>query len=214
MTAATLPGGQPGPAQGAGPASLRSPTPEGAARRRLLLATAGTVGGLGLVATAVPFVETFEPSARARAMGAPVEADWGSLAPGQLRTVAWRGMPVWLMRRTPAMVAALDAPNPDLADPDSRHSDQPPACRNPTRSLQPDLLVAVGICTHLGCIPSLKIGDAGFESLMHAREDGFLCPCHGSRYDLAGRVVRNVPAPLNLPIPPYQLLAGQTVRIG
>ena len=214
MTAASLSDGAPGRPAGAGPASLQLPTPEGAARRRLLLTTAGSVGGLGLVATAVPFVETLEPSARALAKGAPVEASWSDLAPGQLRTVAWRGMPVWLMRRTPAMVASLDAPNPDLADPDSRHSVQPPACRNPTRSLQPELFVAVAICTHLGCIPSLKVGDASFQALMHGHDDGFLCPCHGSRYDLAGRVVRNVPAPLNLEIPPYQLLAGQTVRVG
>jgi ubiquinol-cytochrome c reductase iron-sulfur subunit len=188
-------------------------TPADAERRRVLTYVAGAVGGAGLIATAYPFVDSFEPSAQALAAGGPVEAAWGDLRPGQLRTVAWRGKPVWVMRRTPAMVAELDRGIPQLADPDSKHSEQPAACRNATRSLLPDLFVAVGICTHLGCSPVLKVGDPAFEAQMNG-EDGFFCPCHGSRYDLAGRVVKNVPAPLNLEIPPYALQPGQRVRIG
>ncbi len=193
--------------------SLKPPSPSEAQRRQWLLRATGTIGGLGLVAGAGPFVASLEPSARARAQGGPVEAGWADLQPGQMRTVAWRGQPVWLLRRSPAMVTTLEADNPDLVDPDSRRSDQPAACRNATRSLQAELFVAVGICTHLGCSPGLKIGDPAFRALMHDR-DGFLCPCHGSRFDLAGRVVRNVPAPINLVVPPYKLQAAQRVVIG
>jgi ubiquinol-cytochrome c reductase iron-sulfur subunit len=182
-------------------------------RRALLLHTAQVVGGVGVLAAAVPFVQSFEPSARARAEGEPVTASWAALQPGELQTVAWRGKPVWLMRRSPEMIAALSQPNPELADADSLRSEQPQACRNASRSLTPELLVAVGICTHLGCSPTLHLGDSSFDSSIHSL-GGFLCPCHGSRFDLAGRVVRNVPAPTNLEIPPHVLQDGQRVLIG
>ena len=182
-------------------------------RRRLLRQTTEVIGGIGLVAAACPFVASLEPSERARAQGGPVEATWGDLPVGTLRIVAWRGQPVWLLRRSPEMIASLRAPNPMLADPGSKRSIQPDACRNATRSLNQELLVAVGICTHLGCTPGLKVGDVAFDAQNHV-EGGFLCPCHGSRFDLAGRVVRNVPAPTNLTIPPYALQGANGLLIG
>ena len=182
-------------------------------RRRMLRRTTAVLGGVGLAATACPFVASLEPSERARAEGGAVEAAWGDLPVGVLRTVAWRGQPVWLLRRSAEMIESLRMPNPMLADPDSRRSEQPAACRNPTRSLRPDLFVVIGICTHLGCTPGLKVGDTAFDAQDHA-VGGFLCPCHGSRFDLAGRVMRNVPAPTNLTVPAYVPLGAGRVRIG
>lgn len=192
-------------------AFLKPPGDE--ARRRLLQRATEVVGGIGVIATAYPFVASLEPSERARAEGGPVEAAWGDLPVGVLLTVAWRGQPVWLLRRSREMIAALREPNPMLADPDSTRSEQPTACRNSTRSLSPELFVAVGICTHLGCTPGLHLGDSAFDAQNHAL-GGFLCPCHGSRFDLAGRVVRNVPAPTNLTVPPYAPQGGHRVLIG
>lgn len=182
-------------------------------RRRLLRRATEVVGGIGLIATACPFVASLEPSERARAEGGPVEAEWGSLPVGVLRTVAWRGQPVWLLLRSPEMITTLREPNPMLVDPDSKRSEQPTACRNSTRSLSPELFVVVGICTHLGCTPGLQVGDSAFDAQNHTL-GGFLCPCHGSRFDLAGRVVRNVPAPINLTVPPYVLQGDKRVLIG
>lgn len=184
-----------------------------AARRRLLRNATGLMGAAGLAATAVPFVSSFEPSAVARARGGPVQADVSTLAPAELRIVAWRGQPVWLMRRTEAMVRALQAPDGDLVDPLSKRSEQPASCRNATRSVRPELFVAVGICTHLGCSPKLRLDDAALNRELHA-PGGFLCPCHGSRFDLAGRVVKDVPAPTNLVIPPYRFTSAATLQIG
>lgn len=184
-----------------------------ATRREVLLAATGVMGAAGLVAASIPFVQSLEPSALALARGGPVDVDVSDLAPGQLRTVEWRGKPVWLMRRTDDMVRALQAPNAHLADPDSRRSEQPASCRNSTRSERPDLLVAVGICTHLGCSPVLRLGDAALSEELKA-PGGFFCPCHGSRFDLAGRVVKNVPAPTNLDIPEYRFTAASQLRIG
>jgi ubiquinol-cytochrome c reductase iron-sulfur subunit len=184
-----------------------------ARRRDVLLAATGIAGGVGLVMAAYPFVASMEPSARARARGGPVVADVSDLAPGELRTVAWRGKPVWLMRRTDEMVRALRQPNPDLVDPLSRQSVQPPACVNSTRSERPDIFVALGVCTHLGCSPLLHLHDAALNAELHA-PGGFFCPCHGSRFDLAGRVVKNVPAPTNLEIPDYRFTSASTVQIG
>lgn len=184
-----------------------------ATRRQVLLAATGIMGAAGLVAASVPLVESMQPSALALARGGPVDVDVGDLAPGQLRTVEWRGKPVWLMRRTDDMVRALQAPNPQLADPESRRSEQPASCSNATRSQRPDLLVAVGICTHLGCSPVLRLSDASLNAELHA-PGGFLCPCHGSRFDLAGRVVKNVPAPTNLDIPDYRFMSATQLRIG
>lgn len=182
-------------------------------RRQWLLHTAQALAGVGALAAAAPFVASLEPSQRARAEGGPVVASWAALQPGELQTIAWRGRPVWLLRRSPAMIAALAEPNPQLADAASLRSEQPADCRNGGRSLTPELFVAVGICTHLGCSPTLQLGDAQFDASIHS-VGGFLCPCHGSRFDLAGRVVRNVPAPTNLEVPPYVLQDGQRVLIG
>lgn len=193
--------------------SLAEPSAADRRRRELLAAAAGLVGAAGLLATAVPFVESLEPSEAARARGAPVEVDVGALAAGELRTVEWRGKPVWLMRRSDAMVRALLAGNTALADAASRRSQQPPACANATRSLRPDLFVALGLCTHLGCTPTLRLDDEGLAAELHA-PGGFVCPCHGSRFDLAGRVLKNMPAPTNLEIPEHSLTRDRLVTIG
>lgn len=184
-----------------------------ATRRRLLRTAAGVVGGAGLLAAAYPFVASLEPSERSRAFGGPVQVDLATLAVGELRTVEWRGKPVWLMRRSDEMVRALRWPDPELADPQSKRSEQPASCANPTRSERADLFVAIGICTHLGCTPTLRLDDAALNAELHA-PGGFVCPCHGSRYDLAGRVVKNVPAPTNLEIPDYAFTGASTLRIG
>ena len=177
-----------------------------------MAATTG-LGGVGLLAAAYPLIASLQPSAAARAGGAPVRIDTAGIAAGELRTVEWRGRPVWVMRRTPAMVNALLQPNDVLADPQSKRSDQPAACRNATRSLHPELFVCVGVCTHLGCTPVLQLGDRDFDAQMHG-PGGFYCPCHGSRFDLAGRVVKHVPAPINLDVPPHTLAADGGLVIG
>ncbi|MBU6437306.1 MAG: ubiquinol-cytochrome c reductase iron-sulfur subunit [Betaproteobacteria bacterium] len=182
-------------------------------RRRLLLATTTGLGVAGLAATAYPFLDSMEPSARALAEGGPVSVDLSTFAEGEMRTVAWRSKPVWILRRSPAVIAALQQPNSALLDPLSRHSVQPPGCDNATRSLKPEWLVAVGICTHLGCIPLLHWHDAALNAELHA-PGGYLCPCHGSRFDLAARVVKNVPAPTNLEIPPYRFTGPAEITIG
>lgn len=184
-----------------------------ARRRELLLAATGVMGTAGLVTVSVPFVASLAPSEAARAAGGPVDVDIGTLAPGELRTVEWRGKPVWLMRRTEDMVRALQASDPNLADPLSRRSVQPVSCRNATRSERPDLFVAVGVCTHLGCSPRLELNNAALNAELHA-PGGFFCPCHGSRFDLAGRVVKNVPAPTNLDIPDHRFTSATGLRIG
>ena len=184
-----------------------------ASRRKALVVATSVMGGIGLLAAALPFVASLEPSERARAMGGPVLVDVSALAAGGLQTVAWRGKPVWLMRRSEAMVRALQQNNPALADPLSRRSEQPQACLNPLRSVRPDLFVAVGICTHLGCTPILRLDDSALNAELQA-PGGFLCPCHGSRFDLAGRVVKNVPAPTNLEIPAYSFTSPAVLTIG
>ncbi len=185
----------------------------GARERRAALIATGCVAGAGFVAVAYPFAVSMGPSAKARAEGGPVDVEIGNLDAGQLRTVLWRGRPVWVMRRSPAMVQALEKPSPVLLDPMSKNSEQPDSCRNPTRSVRPDLFACVGICTHLGCIPNLRLDDAALNAELQA-PGGFLCPCHGSRFDLAGRVVRNVPAPRNLEIPPYAYTSDTRIRLG
>lgn len=182
-------------------------------RRRMLLAATRIVGGAGLIGAAYPFVASLEPSARDRARGGPVTGNLAGLSPGELRTVAWRGKPIWMLRRSDAMVRALQAANQDLADPLSKRSQQPASCTNATRSERPEYFVAIGICTHLGCTPTLRLDDDALNAELHA-PGGFLCPCHGSRFDLAGRVVKNVPAPINLEIPNYLFTSPTTVRIG
>jgi ubiquinol-cytochrome c reductase iron-sulfur subunit len=183
-------------------------------RRGLLVATCAA-GGVAGLATAGAFVSTFQPSERAKAAGAPVEVDISSLAPGELKTVEWRGKPVWILKRTPEMIATLPKNDAELADPKSeRNQDEltPPYARNEHRSIKPDLLVAVGICTHLGCSPSARFQQGGQASLPDDWRGGFLCPCHGSTFDFAGRVFKNKPAPDNLQVPRY-MYAGDTKLI-
>jgi ubiquinol-cytochrome c reductase iron-sulfur subunit len=181
-------------------------------RRTWLLAT-GCMGVAATAAVAVPFVSSFAPSERAKAMGASVAMDPASVAPGEVRVVEWRGQPVWVMRRTPEMLASLEGMT-DLADPDSRVKQQPPYATNTHRSIKPELLVAVGICTHLGCSPvTLPEGTAN-PSVPADWKGGFFCPCHGSTFDLAGRVFRNKPAPTNLLVPPHRYQADGSLLIG
>jgi ubiquinol-cytochrome c reductase iron-sulfur subunit len=183
-------------------------------RRGLLVATCAAGGVAGLAATGA-LVSTFQPSERAKAAGAPVEVDISTLAPGEMRTVEWRGKPVWILKRTPEMIAALPKNDAQLADPKSeRNQDEltPPYARNEHRSIKPEVLVAVGICTHLGCSPSTRFQQGAQPSLPEDWRGGFLCPCHGSTFDLAGRVFKNKPAPDNLQVPRY-MFAGDTKLI-
>ncbi|PTD95720.1 ubiquinol-cytochrome c reductase iron-sulfur subunit [Pseudothauera lacus] len=182
-------------------------------RRNLLLATSA-VGGVAAVATAVPFVASLTPSERAKAAGAPVEADIGKLAPGEMMTVEWRGKPVWILRRTDEMLASLDKTDAVVSDPLSDKSIQPDYAKNKHRSIKPEYLVTVGICTHLGCSPSERLKPGAESGLGADWAGGFLCPCHGSLFDLAGRVYSSMPAPTNLDVPPHQYLADTTLLIG
>lgn len=182
-------------------------------RRRLIIATAA-VGGAGGVAAVVPFLSSLLPSERAKAAGAPVEADVTSLAPGQLMVVEWRGKPVWIFNRTPEMLESLDKLTEAVADPKSEQVQQPEYCKNPTRSIKPNLLVAIGICTHLGCSPSAKFKKGTEDGMPADWLGGFLCPCHGSTFDFAGRVFKNKPAPSNLVVPPHVYLSDTRILIG
>ena len=185
-------------------------------RRRFLTATASVVGGVGLGFTAVPFISAWQPSERTRAIGAPVQINVSKLEPGQLITVLWRGKPVWVVRRTLESLDALSALDPILRDPDSEVTGQQPEyARNQHRSLKPEYLVLVGICTHLGCSPQYVVA-AGADryNLGGDWPGGFFCPCHGSKFDLAGRVYPGVPAPTNLEVPPHRYLDGDRIEIG
>ena len=181
------------------------------ARRRLTQATAAA-GGLAIAGAAAPFLASLAPSERARARGAPVEADTSRVGPAELATFEWRGKPVWVLRRPEDMLKRLEAASDQLADPDSKVSSQQPRyALNLTRSRRPELFVAVGLCTHLGCVPSYR-PEAG--SLQPGWPGGFYCPCHGSKFDLAGRVYRGSPAPTNLVVPPHSFPAGNLIVIG
>ncbi|QID18565.1 ubiquinol-cytochrome c reductase iron-sulfur subunit [Nitrogeniibacter mangrovi] len=182
-------------------------------RRQLLLATS-VAGGAAAAATAVPFVASLTPSERAKAAGAPVEADVSKLAPGEMMTVEWRGKPVWILRRTEEMLASLPKLDDRVADPHSDKSEQPEYAKNETRSIKPEYLIAVGICTHLGCSPSAKFATGEESGLGADWLGGFLCPCHGSTFDLAARVFKSKPAPTNLVIPPHKYLTDTTILIG
>ncbi|HEY8606993.1 MAG TPA: ubiquinol-cytochrome c reductase iron-sulfur subunit [Noviherbaspirillum sp.] len=185
-------------------------------RRGLLVATAAA-GGVAGLATAGAFVSTFQPSERAKAAGAPVEVDIAGLAPGEMRTVEWRGKPVWILKRSPEMVESLKKTEGQLADPNSERNPAeltPEYARNQHRSRKPDILVAVGICSHLGCSPTTKLQPGAQPSLPDDWVGGFLCPCHGSTFDLAGRVFKNVPAPDNLQVPPYMFEGDTKLVIG
>jgi ubiquinol-cytochrome c reductase iron-sulfur subunit len=183
-------------------------------RRRFLTATTAVVGGAGVVAAAVPFIKSWEPSARARSAGAPVLADISKIEPGQIVSIKWRGMPVFIVNRTQQQVGALKGLNALLRDPTSDNSKQQPAyAKNETRSIKPEWLVVIGICTHLGCSPKF-FGEVKPEPFDPEWKGGFYCPCHRSRYDLAGRVFSGVPAPANLPVPPYQFVNDKQILIG
>ena len=185
-------------------------------RRRFLTATASVVGGVGLGFTAVPFISSWQPSERARAIGAPVEIDISKLDPGQLVTILWRGKPVWVVRRTSESLDALGTLDPLVRDPDSEVEDQQPRyAQNRHRSLKPEYLVLVGLCTHLGCSPQYVVAAAADRyNLGGDWPGGFFCPCHGSKFDLAGRVYQGVPAPTNLEVPPHRYLDGLRIEIG
>jgi ubiquinol-cytochrome c reductase iron-sulfur subunit len=184
--------------------------------KRTWLITTSCAGAVGGVAAAVPFVSTFAPSERAKAAGAPVEVDIGDLKPGEKKTVEWRGKPVWIVRRTPEQLAALKANSTDLADPNSERKAYPipEYAKNEARSIKPEYLVVVGICSHLGCSPSDKFATGAQPSLPDDWKGGFLCPCHGSTFDMAGRVFKNKPAPDNLEVPEHMYLSDTKLLIG
>lgn len=183
------------------------------ARRHWIVAVSAA-GGIGVVATAVPFVASMAPSERARALGAPVEVDIAGVGPGELLSVAWRGKPVWVLHRTPAMLKALGGHDRLLADPGSTRIEQQPAyARNQWRSSRPEILVLVALCTHLGCVPTFR-PEPGAADIDASWPGGFYCPCHGSKFDLAGRVFKNVPAPSNLEVPPYRYVDASGLLIG
>ena len=182
-------------------------------RRRFLTAATTVVGAVGVGFALVPFISSMQPSAKARAAGAPVRADISKLEPGQMIRVKWRGKPVWLVRRTDEMLESLATLVPELRDPDSVEPMQPEYAQNEFRSIRPEVLVTVGICTHLGCSPTYR-PDVGAADLGADWLGGFFCPCHGSRFDLAGRVYKGVPAPLNLEIPPHRYLSDNELVIG
>jgi ubiquinol-cytochrome c reductase iron-sulfur subunit len=185
--------------------------------KRTWLIASGCAGAVGGVATAVPFVSTFQPSERAKAAGAAVEVDISALKPGEKVTVEWRGKPVWIVRRTPEQLAELAKLDAQLADPKSERKPTeltPEYARNEGRSIKPELLVVVGICTHLGCSPVDRFQSGPQPSLPDNWSGGFLCPCHGSTFDMAGRVFSNKPAPDNLEVPPYTFLSDTRLLIG
>lgn len=186
-----------------------------AARRHFLLVATTVTGLAGVGMTAVPFLASWKPSARAQALGAPVDADISKVEPGAILKVNWRGQAIYIVRRTPEMLATLTAPDVvnNLRDPESMQSEQPPYAKNDTRSMKPEILVLVGVCTHLGCAPLDKFQPQDPE-LGASWPGGFYCPCHGSKFDLAGRVFKDVPAPTNLRVPPYRFLNEGVLQIG
>ncbi|MHB1188746.1 ubiquinol-cytochrome c reductase iron-sulfur subunit [Thiobacillus sp.] len=184
-----------------------------ARKRKFLIAATSAVGGVAVAGVAVPLVMSMLPSARAKAAGAPVEVDISKVEPGMLLTVEWRGKPVWIVNRTPEMLELMAKHDDQLADAKSEQPQQPDYCKNATRSIKPEYLVAVGICTHLGCSPTFR-KEVGAADLGADWPGGFFCPCHGSRFDLAARVFKGVPAPTNLVIPPHQYLSDAKLLIG
>lgn len=182
--------------------------------KRLWLVATSVIGGAAALATAVPFVSTFAPSERAKAAGGAVEVDLSDIPPGGTKTVEWRGKPVWIVRRTPQMLAALQGHDAQLADPKSAKDQQPANAKNDVRSIKPDIFVAIGICTHLGCSPSNAPAGVANPSLPDNWPGGFFCPCHGSTFDGAGRVFKNKPAPTNLEVPPYRFASDTRIVVG
>lgn len=185
-------------------------------RRYFLIGATATVGGLGVVGAAVPFVASWQPSAKARALGAPVTVDISKLRPGEMLgpVPAWRGQPIFVLYRTDETIERLQGEHPNLADPESSNAEMQPAyAQNPVRAKRPEIGVYIGLCTHLGCSPKYY-GEVEPQPFDENWQGGFFCPCHGSRFDLAGRVVKGVPAPDNLPVPPYKFLSDNVLLIG
>jgi ubiquinol-cytochrome c reductase iron-sulfur subunit len=182
-------------------------------RRRFLTAATTVIGGVGTAFALVPFVSSMQPSAKARAAGAPVRADISKLEAGQMIRVKWRGKPIWIVKRTAEMLDTLPQLTGELRDPDSAESDQPEYATNAYRSIRPEIAVLIGICTHLGCSPTFR-PDVAPTDLGKDWMGGFFCPCHGSRFDIAGRVYSGVPAPFNLPVPPHRYLSNDEIIIG
>lgn len=182
-------------------------------RRHFLTVATVVAGAVGTVMAAVPFVSSMEPSARAKAMGGPVDVDVSKIEPGAMIKVKWRGKPTWVVQRDAAVIDGLSKVDDRLRDPDSKEPQQPAYCQNEYRSIRAPLFVVIGICTHLGCSPLYKPSPADPE-LGADWPGGFFCPCHGSKYDLAGRVFKNVPAPLNLQVPPYKFMSDTLIRVG
>jgi len=182
-------------------------------RRRFLVATTAVVGGVGVGFAAVPFIQSWQPSAKAQSMGAPTQVDIANLEPGQLLKVQWRGQTIGVLRRTPESLSLLPDVIPDLRDPQSLESEQPSFAQNVTRALKDEYLVVNMHCTHLGCVPQMvpQVGPQSFEKNW---KGGFFCPCHKSKFDMAGRVYKGVPAPTNLKIPPYSFIDNRTLLIG
>jgi ubiquinol-cytochrome c reductase iron-sulfur subunit len=189
-----------------------SNAPVDSGRRRFLTAATCVVGGVGAVGAAVPFIKSWNPSAKAKAAGAPVEVDISKIEPGQLIRVEWRGKPVWLVSRSEQVLQQLGEHDGALRDPASEQEQQPSYAQNPYRSIKSEIFVAVGICTHLGCSPTY-LPDS-FAEQVEGVSSGFFCPCHGSKFDMAGRVFQSVPAPLNLVVPPHYYVDSTTILIG
>jgi len=192
-----------------------SDTPVDSSKRTWLVAT-GCAGAVGAGFVATPFVSTFQPSEKAKAAGAAIEVDISSLKPGEKVTVEWRGKPVWIMKRTPEQLESLKQTEAQVADPNSDRKAYPTPeyAKNQHRSIKPEVLVAVGICSHLGCSPSDKFQTGAQPSLPDDWQGGFLCPCHGSTFDIAGRVFKNKPAPDNLEVPPHMYLSDTKILVG
>ena len=182
-------------------------------KRKFLTSALSVVGAVGSGYLAVPFLSQMRPSAKAMAAGAPVEVDISKMETGQLVRAAWRGKPVWILNRTPEVLSTLATLDSKLADPQSAGSVQPESSKNPLRSIKPEIFVAVGLCTHLGCSPTFRPEIAPHD-LGEDWKGGFFCPCHGSWFDLAGRVYRGVPAPTNLEVPPYRYITDTLIIIG
>ncbi|HXQ31701.1 MAG TPA: ubiquinol-cytochrome c reductase iron-sulfur subunit [Steroidobacteraceae bacterium] len=182
-------------------------------RRRLLVTATALTGAVGAGFALTPFVASWEPSARAKALGAPIEIDISKLEPGAMLKVEWRGKPVWVLRRTPEMLKEVDQAKPFLLDPESLGSVQPAYAKNETRALKPEYFVVLGVCTHLGCSPMEKF-QPGDVTVSADWPGGFYCPCHGSKFDLAGRVWKSVPAPSNLTVPPYSFVSDRRIVVG
>jgi ubiquinol-cytochrome c reductase iron-sulfur subunit len=182
-------------------------------RRRLLTAATALTGGIGVLFAATPFLASWKPSARAKAMGAPIEIDISKLESGAMLKVEWRGKPVWVLRRTPEMLKQLEQAVPFLLDPTSDGSVQPDYAKNDARARKPEYLVVLGVCTHLGCSPLPKL-EAADVTVSADWPGGFYCPCHGSKFDLSGRVFKGVPAPSNLAVPPYTFVSAGRILVG